>query len=80
MSVWPGGTSGVLGSPDNFQFLERWLTNESMSLSLGGKEIERSATAIERFVPAAPIQAADWPADRKGRLRAPFLLSGSRLD
>jgi len=54
MSVWPGGTSGVLGSPDNFQFLERWLTNESMSLSLGGKEIERSATAIERFVPAAP--------------------------
>jgi len=31
----------VLGSPDNFQFLERWLTNESMSLGLGGKVIEQ---------------------------------------
>lgn len=34
-SIWPGGTSGVLGSPNYFQFLERWLTNESTRLSLG---------------------------------------------
>jgi penicillin G amidase len=33
-SIWPGGTSGVLGSPNYFQFLERWLTNESIKLSL----------------------------------------------
>ena len=33
-SIWPGGTSGVLGSPNYFQFLERWLTNDSIRLSL----------------------------------------------
>jgi penicillin amidase len=33
-SIWPGGTSGVLGSPNYFQFLKRWLTNDSIRLSL----------------------------------------------
>src|SRR2546426_3314471 len=28
-SIWPGGTSGVLGSANYFQFLGRWLTNRS---------------------------------------------------
>src|SRR5205823_4693919 len=51
-SIWPGGTSGVLGSPHYFQFLERWLTNDSIRLSLGRKEVERNASAVERFVPA----------------------------
>jgi penicillin G amidase len=40
-SIWPGGTSGVLGSPNYFQFLERWLTNESIKLSLGSEELVR---------------------------------------
>jgi penicillin amidase len=50
-SIWPGGTSGVLGSPTYFQFLERWLTNDSIRLSLGRKEVERNASVTERFVP-----------------------------
>jgi len=50
-SIWPGGTSGVLGSPYYFQFLERWLTNESIRLSLGREEVERNASVTERFVP-----------------------------
>jgi penicillin amidase len=33
-SIWPGGTSGVLGSPNYSQFLERWLTNETVKLRL----------------------------------------------
>jgi penicillin amidase len=50
-SIWPGGTSGVLGSPNYFQFLERWLTNESVRLRLGAGEAERDAAVVERFVP-----------------------------
>jgi penicillin amidase len=50
-SIWPGGTSGVLGSPNYFQFLERWLTNESARLSLGRQEAERNAAVVERFIP-----------------------------
>jgi penicillin G amidase len=38
-SIWPGGTSGVLGSPNYFQFLERWLTNDSIKLNLGREEL-----------------------------------------
>src|SRR6267378_3899298 len=50
-SIWPGGTSGVLGSPYYFQFLERWLTNETIRLSLGREEVERNASVTERFIP-----------------------------
>ena len=52
-SIWPGGTSGVLGSPHYFQFLERWLTNESIRLSLGREEVKRNASVTERFVPVS---------------------------
>jgi penicillin amidase len=51
-SVWPGGTSGVLGSPDYAQFLERWLTNEAVELRLGRREVERVASSVRIFVPA----------------------------
>ena len=34
-SIWPGGTSGVLGSPFYLQFLEKWLANEAIPLRLG---------------------------------------------
>jgi penicillin amidase len=47
-SIWPGGTSGVLGSPNYFQFVERWLTNETVPLTLGAED----ATLIENFAPA----------------------------
>lgn len=53
-SIWPGGTSGVLGSPNYFQFLERWLTNESIALLLGRQEVGTAGAATERYVPAPP--------------------------
>ncbi|HET7365660.1 MAG TPA: penicillin acylase family protein [Burkholderiales bacterium] len=45
--IWPGGTSGVLGSPNYAQFLERWLTNETIDLGLGDEEI----ASVEKFIP-----------------------------
>jgi penicillin amidase len=33
-SIWPGGTSGVLGTQDYSQFVERWLANDAIELSL----------------------------------------------
>jgi len=52
-SIWPGGTSGVLGSPNYAQFLERWLTNDTIKLSLGREELEHGRVAVERFIPAS---------------------------
>lgn len=37
-SIWPGGTSGVLGSPYYFQFLGTWLQNQAIPLSLNAKD------------------------------------------
>ena len=34
-SIWAGGTSGVLGSPDYTLFLPDWLANEALPLVLG---------------------------------------------
>ena len=48
--IWPGGTSGVLGSPNYAQFLTRWLTNETIDLGLTHDEIERAS--VEKFIPA----------------------------
>ncbi len=53
-SIWPGGTSGVLGSPNYSQFLKRWLTNETVKLSLGTDEAQRYGATVERFFPALP--------------------------
>jgi penicillin amidase len=49
--IWPGGTSGVLGSPNYAQFLERWLTNEAVRTSLGHKEVKDVAASVQIFVP-----------------------------
>jgi len=49
--IWPGGTSGVLGSPNYAQFLERWLTNEALRTSLGHKEVKHAAASVQTFVP-----------------------------
>jgi penicillin amidase len=56
-SIWPGGTSGVLGSPLYAQFLPHWLANEAIPLHLGHAEVSPFAIAIEKFVPGA----ADGP-------------------
>jgi penicillin amidase len=37
-SIWPGGTSGVPGDPNYAQFLERWLSNDTLKLRLESKE------------------------------------------
>ena len=50
--VWAGGTSGVLGSPGYVRFLVRWLTNETLRLSLGSVEVGRSDTTTQTYVPA----------------------------
>src|SRR5438093_6791342 len=52
-SICPGGTSGMLGSANYFQFLGRWLTNETLRLSLGREEVKRNASVTERFVPVS---------------------------
>jgi len=53
-SIWPGGTSGVLGSPNYFQFLERWLTNETLTLRLGNNEVVQGRVAVEKYIPVEP--------------------------
>jgi len=53
-SIWPGGTSGVLGSANYFQFLGRWLTNESLPLRLDDDEVARAAAVVEKYLPAHP--------------------------
>jgi penicillin amidase len=53
-SIWPGGTSGVLGSANYFQFLGRWLTNESVPLRLDDDEVARAAAVVEKYLPAQP--------------------------
>jgi penicillin amidase len=59
-SIWPGGTSGVLGSPFYFQFLEKWLANEAIPLLLGSREVRPFAEEVEKFVPpAAPGRGED---------------------
>jgi penicillin amidase len=49
--IWPGGTSGVLGSPNYFQFLTRWLTNETIELKLENDDVESAAAAVENYIP-----------------------------
>jgi penicillin amidase len=49
--IWPGGTSGVLGSPFYFQFLPQWLADEAIPLHLGAGQVRAVAAAVERYVP-----------------------------
>ena len=50
-SIWPGGTSGVLGSPWYFNFLPLWLTNEAIPLHLDQEDLKGQETAVTKFVP-----------------------------
>jgi penicillin amidase len=45
-SIWPGGTSGVLGNPNYTLFLPRWLANEAVPLALGMGEVRSGAQSV----------------------------------
>jgi penicillin amidase len=51
-SIWPGGVSGVLGSPWYANFLPLWLTNEAIPLLLDQSDVQRQASEVTTFVPA----------------------------
>ena len=51
-SIWPGGVSGVLGSPWYFNFLPLWLTNDAIPLLLDHEDVQRQAAEVVKFVPA----------------------------
>jgi len=51
-SIWPGGVSGVLGSPWYFNFLPLWLTNDAIPLLLDHDDVQRQAAEVVKFVPA----------------------------
>jgi len=40
--------------PNYFQFLGRWLTNESLPLRLDDDEVARAAAVVEKYLPAQP--------------------------
>lgn len=50
-SIWPGGTSGVLGSPFYANLLPRWLTNDTIPLAFGSREVSKVADSSTVFVP-----------------------------
>jgi penicillin amidase len=52
-SAWPGGTSGVLGSPFYLNLLPRWLTNDTIPLLYRRADLVRETDSITRFVPAS---------------------------
>jgi penicillin amidase len=45
-SIWPGGTSGVLGNPNYTLFLPKWLVNEAVPLALGMGEVRSGAQSV----------------------------------
>jgi len=51
-SIWPGGTSGVLGSPNYAQFLERYLANDSLTTRLENDDVVRDRADVQKYVPA----------------------------
>jgi hypothetical protein len=46
-SIWPGGTSGVVGSPASLRFLERFLTDDPIRVRLGKEEVSPFAVTVE---------------------------------
>jgi len=51
-SVWPGGTSGVPGTPFYLNLLPKWLTNDTVPLLFTRRELQKELYSVERFVPA----------------------------
>jgi penicillin amidase len=52
-AIWPGGTSGVLGSSFYSNLLDLWLTNDTLSLRVKLREILRAIDRVELFLPGA---------------------------
>jgi penicillin amidase len=50
-SIWPGGTSGVIGNPNYVNMLPLWLTNETIPLSTKRQEIIQDAQSAIVFKP-----------------------------
>ncbi len=50
-SVWPGGVSGVPGTPGYLNLLPLWLTNDTVPLLFTQGELMRGASSVERFLP-----------------------------
>lgn len=51
-SVWPGGTSGVLGSPYYANLLPLWLTNDTIPLLYRQSDLNGNTALVQKFVPA----------------------------
>ena len=50
-SVWPGGPSGVLGSPFYFNLLPLWLTNDTIPLLYRTSDLQKDVASVSKFVP-----------------------------
>jgi penicillin G amidase len=50
-AAWPGGTSGVLGSPLYVNLLPLWLTNDSIRLPFETSDLQRGLFSVSKFVP-----------------------------
>jgi penicillin amidase len=50
-SVWPGGMSGVLGSPHYVDQLPLWLTNDTIPLLRRQGDLNHETESVEKFVP-----------------------------
>ncbi len=50
-SVWPGGTSGIPGSPFYLNLLPLYLVNSTVPLLFGREELKEELYSVSRFVP-----------------------------
>ena len=50
-AIWPGGTSGVLGSPFYANLLDRRLTNDALPLRYRQGEIMHGLSRLDVFLP-----------------------------
>ncbi len=51
-SVWPGGTSGIPGSPSYSNLLPRYLTNDTVPLLFRNGDLNDDVESVAHFVPA----------------------------
>lgn len=50
-SAWPGGTSGVPGSPFSVNLLPLWLTNDTVRLLFQTNDLQQELFSVTKFVP-----------------------------
>ena len=51
-SIWPGGTSGIPGTPFYLNLLPMYLTNDTVPLLFGRNDLQQHLYSRSRFVPA----------------------------